>query len=164
MTDELEDKLALHGEQLSLLSAELDRQRASFNGRQAASNSRAALLIGSATIASGVQLANGNSAWQVLAVAASLIAAALGVVSLWPRGGHDVSVGSYVDTLYRLGPRRTELDLLNAKTAVHEKDESALLKRQNLLRVGFACLVLAIAFTALQAAGITIALPMNGTP
>lgn len=164
MSDDLEDKLALHGEQLAMLGAELDRQRASFNGRQAASNSRAALLIGSATIASGVQLGTGDSAWQVLAVAASLAVAALGVMSLWPRGGHDVSVNSYIDTLYLLGPRRTELDLLNAKTLVHEKDETALLKRQNLLRVGFACLVVAIAFTALQAAGVSITLPTNGTP
>ncbi|MEB0203711.1 hypothetical protein QN354_18450 [Cryobacterium sp. 5I3] len=164
MTDELEDKLALHGEQLVMLGAEIDRQRVSFNGRQAASNSRAALLVGSATIASGVQLASGNSVGQVLAVVASLVAAALGVASLWPRGGHDVSVGSYIDTLYRLGPRRTELDILNAKTAVHEKDESELLKRQNLLRFGFTFLVLAIAFTALQVAGIIISIPTNGTP
>lgn len=152
MDEALESKLQAHAEQLAALGAEVDRQRQGFTSRQSALNSRAALLIGSATIASGVQVSAGLESWRLLAVAATLMAALLGVIALWPRGGDEVDVAFFRNTMYTRLARETDLRLLNAKVLAHGKDEKSLRTRQAVLRIGFVALLVAILFTAIQAA------------
>lgn len=158
MNDDLETCLGEHAEQLTIIGEELDRQRTSLTARRSALSSRAALLIGAASIASGFHVAGQTNAWQVLAVAASLVSAMLGVVALWPRQGPDVNVDSFIDGLYRLGPHSTQLELINTKAVVHKQDEEALKGSGRVLRIGFVFLVLAVLFTGLQAAGVSVTL------
>jgi hypothetical protein len=158
MDIEDDGRLADHAGQIATLNAELDRQRSSHQNRSAAANSRAALLIGSAAIASGVQASTGFNGWQILAIASSLVAAVLGTLSMWPRIDTDVTVRPFVVELYKRSSHVLEFDLLKAKLHAHEKDEAALLLKARLLRPGFASLVIAIVFTGLQAAGVDVSI------
>jgi hypothetical protein len=156
MNDDDVARLSEHTTQLASLSAELDRQRQSFTSRQSAMYSRAAILVGSASIASGIQSAGHSDPWAALGVFASLLAALLGVVALWVRTGPEPDMGKFRDKLYELAPGAMELTLFDAKLDAHGLDEASLTRRRRLVNLGFTALSLAILFVGLHAAGVTI--------
>lgn len=92
MDAKLESRLTTHSEQVQLLGAELDWQRTSYIARVSAANSREALLIGTASIAAGFQVAVATSPWQVASAVATIAAAFLGAAAMWPRGGDELNI------------------------------------------------------------------------
>ncbi|TFB96269.1 MULTISPECIES: hypothetical protein [unclassified Cryobacterium] len=154
MDAELETQLAGHAGELQLLGAELDRQRASYSSRMSASNSRAAILIGAASIGAGFQLDASTSSWLIASVSMTILAALCGLVAMWPRRGDELNIGPMVDVMYNFGPRTTEWNLLKHKLHVHNLDEVALRRRRRWVLAGFSFLALSVAFTGLRVAGI----------
>ena len=164
MNSELEAQLAQSSEQLLLLGAELDRQRTSFSLRTAASNSRAAILIGAASIGAGFQLTAATNSWQVISVGMTVLAALCGVVAMWPRGGDELNIDPMVNVMYSFGPRETEWNLLNHKLHVHNLDEVALRLRRGWVLAGFLFLVFSVIFTGFRVAGIPSPDLTHGSP
>lgn len=146
LPEQLERTLASHAEKLITLNREADFQRQAFSGRQAAHNSRAAILIGAASVASAVHLSQHTEATQVAAAIFAGVAALLGVLTLLPRIGKDISVAGPRDELYVTGVNTMNLNLLNAKLEVQAIDEKALKWRSRVQTAAF--LLLALAITA----------------
>jgi hypothetical protein len=123
--EQLELTLAPHAEKLITLNREADFQRQAFSARQAAHNSRAAILIGAASVASAVHFSQHAEATQVTAAIFAGIAALFGVFTLLPRIGRDISVAGPLDELYVTAANTMNLNLLNAKLKVQAIDEKA---------------------------------------
>lgn len=164
MDAELEAQLAGHGEQLQLLGTELDRQRASYSSRMAASNSRAAILIGAASLGAGFQLTAATSGWQVASVGMTVVAALCGVIAMWPRRGDELNIDPMVDVMYNFGPRETEWNLLKHKLRVHNLDEVASRLRRRWVLAGFLFLALSVIFTGFRVAGLPSPDLTHGSP
>lgn len=162
--DNLESQLQTNQAQLTLLGAELDRQRGAYTSRATASNSRAAILIGTASIGAGFQLTSTTSTWQIASISMTVLAALCGVVAMWPRRGDELNIEPMVDAMYTFGPRQTEWNLLNHKLHVHKLDELALRRRRWWLSAGFTVLALSIALTGLRLAEAPASLPATPTP
>jgi hypothetical protein len=118
--EQLEKTLAPHAEKLITLNREADFQRQAFSARQAAHNSRAAILIGAASVASAVHLSQHTETTQVAAAIFAGVAALLGVVTLLPRIGKDISVAGPLDALYVTAVNTMNLNLLVTSRGVVE--------------------------------------------
>lgn len=136
---------------VELLSVELDRQRASYVQRKTAMNSRAAIMVGAASIATGLADTKELIWLQLGAYLFLSTAAVCGIYVLWPRTGDEPTVGSYRDSLYTYRKHQLQLELLDQKLDAHEKDEKSLVQAARWTAVGFSCLALATILIGIQA-------------
>lgn len=145
--------------QLRLIHQELNRQRESHARRSESINARAAIVIGSATIASGLQSVGVANWWALIAIGATAVAAALGIVATFPRVGKDVDPLRLRNELYVLEPEAAELFLIDHKNLVHHQDENSLVRRGRFLRAGYVLLGVSVATSFLLVLGIQIWVP-----
>ena len=147
---ELESALEGRHEQLTTLGTEADRQLLDVARRLDNAATRAALIIGSAAIASGVQLSKGFSTFAVLAILTSLVAAALSIPLLIFRPRREVNVRELRDRLSTWSPRRLDAEILGVKLNLIREEEDALRVRSRILLASLVALAVAIALTAVR--------------
>jgi hypothetical protein len=147
--------------QLRLIHDELNRRRESLARRSESVNARAAVVIGSATIASGLQATSDPNWWGLVAIGATALAAALAILATFPRFGNEIDVLKLRDEVYVLEPASAELFLIDHKNAVHSSDEDRLMAQGRLLRASYILLGLSVAASFLLSSGIQIWIPVN---
>ncbi|WP_108252792.1 hypothetical protein [Planctomonas deserti] len=133
-----------------LLNEEVDQQRLSYSTRQSGAHARATVLVGSATVASGLQGSGEVTDWDGLVLSTIVIAALLGLRALWPRTGEEVDVRNLFTEGAASNVDAFERKLLEDKIRVLYSEERALMYTSRLMSVGFFSLFLAILASALE--------------
>jgi len=88
-----ESNVAARHHLIDLLLADSDRQLSANAATASAMGTRAAILIASASIATGLQLSRPTDAgWYLLALVGASLAALAGVVVVLPRRGREVDL------------------------------------------------------------------------
>lgn len=132
-------------DQLTAVSAELDREIGSHADRAAAMEQRATILVGAATVVGALQVSPDSSISTVLNLALSFTAAVAGVIVVFPRRGRALDVRRVRDGLLEMQPLQGTYKLVEVKLRVLEADERWLTARGWIARVGFIALALSIA-------------------
>lgn len=142
--------LAKRAALITMLAAEVDRQLESVGERTRSMATRASILIGSASIMTGLQLPNDNRPWQyVVSLAAGAIAAILGVLVLIPRHGTEVTIEEAEQTFWNLSESQGRRALMHWKLGTLKEQERALKSQAILIVIGFAALAASLVFAAL---------------
>lgn len=112
---------------------------------------RAAILIGSASIAAGLQLAQGSPAgWYLVALIASGLAAVLGVVVILPRAGWEVDLEDLEIKSWQESDTEASRRMLWSRLATLRRDKRSLSWRAVLLSIGFGALTIALICSGLH--------------
>ncbi|WP_427117265.1 hypothetical protein [Pseudarthrobacter scleromae] len=91
-------------EQLELVHKEVDRQRAAIAARRNAMHTRAAVLVTAAGILATIQTTSLQNGWQFISVALSVVAAAVGLWTMWPAGGDESDPKDLLDKYLTVEP------------------------------------------------------------
>jgi hypothetical protein len=148
--EELEAQLQSRADQLTRLGVEADRQLVDVARRRDNASTRAALVVSSAAIASGVQLSKTTNGWMIASVIAALVAAGLAVPLLGFSDKIEVKVRALLLQIGTWSPRRLELEILNVKNDLIDQQEKSLVWRSRLLLSSLIALAVAIAFTVVE--------------
>lgn len=133
----------------ALVSAELDREIASYVARDTAMQQRATVLIGAASIVGALQASEATGWATIVSLALALCAAVAGVVVVFPRTGQALDVRSMRDGLTALTLTAGQRKLVNVKLEVLEADERWLTRRGRYARAGFISLSVGIAIATI---------------
>jgi hypothetical protein len=134
---------------LDTMNSELDRQQSGYSGRSNAMNSRAALLVASASIATGLQVADVDP-WAILAALAAATGAILGLIGLWPRSGPELDIADLENATCAMTDDETLRYAIYARLYILRADEAMLVKRAQTVKIGFGFLAAAAALAALH--------------
>lgn len=140
---------------LSLLLADSERQLVALAGTFSAISTRAAILIASASIVTGIQvLPVDDAAWYLLALIAAAFSALTGVVVIVPRIGKQVAIRRLEAEGWNDGDAEASRRVLYSRLAVIESDNVAVWWRGIVVTAGFISLFAAVLFACLQLAGV----------
>lgn len=156
-------ELKLRAGLIDTLAGEVDRQLESVGARSRSMSTRASLLVGAASIVTGLQLLpTSGLPWQyVVSVVAGVVAAVLGVIALVPRAAPEVPILTAERTFWNYSPTRAQWTLTHWKLLTLREQEKALKWRARIVVAGFAALTTAIIFAALA---VTAQPTTNGDP
>jgi hypothetical protein len=133
------------------LSAEVDRQRASYSERASAMTTRLSILVAAASLTASMQLnVDVLTGWYVVGVFMAGGAALVGAAGLWPVSGSENGVKDLQDELWNESPDRAAYILMHRKLDILRDDERVLAVRAWLSRVGFALLGLSVIAIAIH--------------
>lgn len=143
-------ELKARSDLIRILADETDRQLESVGARARSISTRGSLLVGAASIMTGLQLAPGaDRPWPYIAsVIAGAVAAILGVVALIPRSAPEVPILGAEEAFWNYSGSQSRWTLTHWKLATLREQERALRLRALLVVVGFAALTVAIIFAA----------------
>lgn len=131
------------------LDREVDLRRTFVAARSEALTTKASILVASASLVTALQDADVHSTWIGAAIAASALAAVLGIVVLIPRIGEEISIADTEENLWNERGVEAIRGLMIAKRAILEKDQRALWWRAAVIAAGFAALALSLVIAAL---------------
>lgn len=136
---------------IDALGAEVERQRESLSVRASAMTTRLSVLVAAASVTGGLQLTQGQpTPWYVVGVFLAGMAALLGGVGLWPRGGGENGVEDLQDELWNEPPAVAAYVLVHRKLEILKDDESTLKFRAWFARFGFLALGLSVIAIAIH--------------
>lgn len=138
-----EGTLAKHSSQLVLTHDEVNRQRESQSTRISAMTSRATILVGFASLLSGVQVASTAPTIFSIGLLLAFLATIFGVVAIFPNAKKDINLIQGRKDWYRMGEHQVVLDMINMKIEFFRLNERALRWRSIVLRIGFSLLAAA---------------------
>lgn len=130
---------------LDLVGRELDREITSYTQRSSAMEQRATILIGAASVVGALQVTTEFSWFTVLNLALSFVAAAAGVVVVFPRRGPGLNVRPMRRDILDMSLIAANYKLIDTKLEILEADEHWLSRRGRIARVGFIALAASIA-------------------
>jgi hypothetical protein len=131
------------------LDREVDLRRTFVAARSEALTTKASILVASASLVTALQDLDVRSTWIGVAIAASALAAVLGIVVLLPRVGEEVNIADTEENLWNEREVEAIRGLMIAKRAILEKDQKALWWRAAVIAAGFAALALSLVIAAL---------------
>lgn len=138
---------------LELLAADAERQIGANAGTHSELGTRASILIASASLAAGLQLAQGAQAgWYLVALIASGLAAVLGVVVILPRSGWEVDLEDLETKSWHEAEVESTRRMLWTRIEVLRRDKRSLAWRAVVLTIGFSALAIALVCAGLQLA------------
>jgi hypothetical protein len=142
------------------VDAATDRELDDFTSRDSAMQSRATILIGAASLIGALKLGQGVDWLVAVNLLLSFLAAACGVVVLFPRSGDAPNPRQMRDAIYKgVSDEEALHNMIRVKLDALDKDEKSLNCRVVWIRVGF----ILLALSALTAA-IGAAIPVGGAP
>lgn len=140
---------------VELLLADAERQLAANAGTASALGTRAAILIASASIVTGLQLTRpADAGWYLLALISAGLAALLGVVVVLPRRGREIVLSNLETSAWNETDTVAARRLLYSRIDVLRRDKQDLSWRAVVLVVAFAVLIVGLACACLQLANI----------
>lgn len=132
---------------IDVITEELNAEIASFVHRNTAMEQRATILIGAASVVGALQVSMEFSWLTVANLSLSFIAAAAGVIVVFPRRGDALDVRSMRDAFLKMELLQGRDKLITTKLEILEADEHWLSIRGRWARVGFIALAASIAIT-----------------
>jgi hypothetical protein len=133
------------GEHLALIARELDLEIASHVERSSAMEQRATILIGAASVVGALQITSTFSWFTVVNLIFSFLAAAAGVIVVFPRRGAALDVRPMRDSVLKLPLLTARYRVIDTKLEILEEDEKWLSVRGWIARIGFSVLAASIA-------------------
>lgn len=137
------DEPLLPVEQLKLVHAEVDRQRAAINQRMGNMHTRAAILVTASGVYGTVQANNWVSGWQFVGIILSIVAACIGLWSMRPSPGIDANATLAFKERLMAEPYSTEYSIVIDSMEGLTDDLDRIEKAAKLIVVGYGILVLA---------------------
>jgi hypothetical protein len=138
---------------IEILLSDSERQLAANAGTASALGTRAAILIASASIVTGLQLARpSDAAWYLLALIAAGVAALGGVIVVLPRRGHEADLREIETLAWNETDTIASRRLLHTRLAILNRDKGSLFWRAIVLVAAFVILIVALACACLQLA------------
>lgn len=128
-----------------IVASELDREIAHHVHRATAMEQRGAVLIGAAGIAGALRLSDEVTMLTVIALALTFLAAAAGVIVMFPRRGDVLDMRRIGDASRTMTRDAFQERVDQTKLTILEADERWLTFRGHITRVGFICLASSIA-------------------
>ena len=130
---------------IELLLKDSERQLSANAATSSALGTRAAILIASASIATGLQVVrNAEAGWYLLALTATALAALAGVVVVLPRRGREVDPRDVENSAWNDTDTEVTRRLLYSRLAILDRDKSASRWRALVLVIGFAALLVGV--------------------
>ncbi|WP_442542585.1 hypothetical protein ACSBOX_11580 [Arthrobacter sp. KN11-1C] len=143
-TDDTDEKPV---DQLKLVHAEVDRQRAAVTQRLASMHTRGAILVTASGVFSTVQANTWVSGWQFIGIGLSVIAAVFGLLAMRPTSGLDAFAGkSFEDRLWA-DTYSVEYSIVTDSITGLSNDMELVAKTANIVVIGYA--ILAVAWLAM---------------
>lgn len=140
---------------IELLLDDSERQLVANSATSSALGTRASILVASASIATGLQLARTDDAgWYLVALIAAALAALSGISVLLPRRGREVVLDDLEGLAWNETDSIASRRLLYSRLDILKKDKTALRWRAIVLQVGFGILFIGIACACLQLANV----------
>jgi hypothetical protein len=140
---------------IEMLLSDSERQLVANSTTSSALGTRAAILVASASIATGLQLAKSDDAgWYLLALIATGLAALSGITVLLPRRSREVVLVDLEELSWNETDSVASRRLLYSRLDILRRDKTALRWRAIVLLVGFAILFAGIACACLQLANV----------
>jgi hypothetical protein len=140
-------KLRRKSAHIDVITDELNAEMASFVNRSTAMEQRATILIGAASVVGALQVSMDFSWLTIANLGLSFIAAAAGVIVVFPRRGDALDVRTMRDGFLSMELQEGRGKLISTKLEVLEADEHWLSVRGHCARVGFIALALSIGIT-----------------
>lgn len=128
-------------EQLELVHKEVDRQRAAIAARRNAFHTRAAVLVTAAGILATIQTTNLVNGWQFISVGLSVVAAAVGLWTMWPSTGDETSPKGLYEKYLTEEPFKVEQRIVEDSVGVLSAEMTLLNKIAFRLKVGYSILL-----------------------
>lgn len=156
-----EEYLGERQAQMALVAKELDGEVASHVARAAAMEQRATILIGAASVVGALQVTTEFSFVTISNLILSFLAAAAGVVVVFPRRGDALNVRNFRKGVLDMSALQGQYVLIDTKLEILESDERWLSIRGWIARFGFIFLAASIAVALV---GALSAKPAPGDP
>lgn len=127
--------------ELSLLHAELDKQRDRFGRKESSKNTRALVLVGASTILGGFVTSGADSTWRIAAGVVAVTAVLLGILAMRPSRGDEIVMAKLEKEIRDADSYRAELILYRSKLKAHRSDLLHLGRRSLLVTIGYWLLI-----------------------
>lgn len=145
------EALSLPVEQLKLIHAEVDRQRAVMSQRRSNMFTRATILVAASGVLTSVLALNWASPWQFISAAISIMAAGFGVWAMWPRTVIDSDATLNFKARLEADPYSTEYSIVSDNMDALASNMASIEKLGQVVSRGYAVLVLSWLVTLLVA-------------
>jgi hypothetical protein len=140
---------------VELLLIDAARQLAANAGTASALGTRAAILIASASIVTGLQLTRPTDAgWYLLALISAGVAALMGVIVVLPRRGREIDLTDLESAAWNETDTVAARRLLHSRIDVLARDKRALSWRAVVLVLAFGVLIVGLACACFQLANV----------
>ncbi|MFF2316971.1 hypothetical protein ACFVTE_11940 [Arthrobacter sp. NPDC058097] len=130
-------------EQLKLVHAEVDRQRATVLQRTSNMHTRAAILVTASGVFSTVQANNWVTGWQCVSITLSVVAAVIGLWAMRPSPGIDANATLAFQERLEADPWSTEYSIVRDSMEGLSDDLGRIERAAKLIVAGYGILALA---------------------
>lgn len=130
-------------EQIRLLSEEVNRQLTDVAQRESGLQTSSGVLIAASSVLTSVQFKDWESYWQIISTVLFILAAIIGVASLYPRGSVMADATRFVRERLTADSYSTQYSIVMDKIGVLESACRQLHRKERLVLLGYVVLVAA---------------------